>query len=138
MPLLLPKLARFVLLTWGIFDVLTGIASVAVPSAAFATTWPAVDADGEIMIRRAGVFWLAMGIAQLAAFRKPTPERLRLAALVRLTDGFADLVWLFAGPAFTPSGFATIGPSPLLCLLVAGLLWWVARSTSMLAAPAAA
>jgi hypothetical protein len=126
------RVLRVTLLVWGVFDVATGVISIADPDLVREALWPTAEPDALIMIRRAGVFWLMTGCVQLAAFRKfPCAELLRLVALLRVTDGIADIVWLSSGTAFSGQGYRTIGPSPALCFIVAWLAWRAARATSV-------
>lgn len=123
------RLTRAALGVWGVFDVATGLASLFAPSLVATAIWPSAHADARIMLRRAGAFWLAMGVAQLLAAWRPTSDRLRLAGIMRCIDGVADAAWLASVPAFSTNGWATIGPSPALCFAVGGLALYAARAT---------
>jgi hypothetical protein len=117
------KSLRFVLLSWGIFDVLTAATAIFAPALFTASLWPSASGDVHQLVRRTAAWWLVMGVAQLAAFANPKPERLKLVALLRLVDGLADVLWLLSSPGFSSQGWITIGISPPLCLLVAWLAW---------------
>ena len=124
-------IARLALGGWGVFDVATGLGALFAPDLVAGMLQTSASADALVMFRRAGAYWAFLGIVQLAAAMAPTRDRLRLAGVFRVVDGFADIAWLAAGPAFTTQGWLTIGVSPPLCFAVG---WLAFRAASALPA----
>jgi hypothetical protein len=120
-----------------VFDLALGLGSILAPSLIEALAWPTASVDAGVLLRRTGAIWLFFALAELAAFSKPTGERLRLVAVLRWMDVLADTLWLAFGSGFTTLGLLAIGAAPV-CNLGFGILLWryAARRDSESTAPA--
>lgn len=123
-----PAWLRTTLLGGATFDWMLGGFSVLLPDLVLAVLWPDAGAAAAALLRRTGVIWLVFAIAQTAAWRRPTPERLRAVVLLRLMDVPADLTWWGSATGLSAFGAWTIGGAPLANLTLSWLFWKASKT----------
>jgi hypothetical protein len=110
-----------------VFDLGLGLGSIVAPSLVASLAWPAGSGDATVLLRRTGAIWLFFAAAEIAAFLKPSSDRLKLVALLRWMDVPADTLWILFGSGFTTLGWVAIGAAPA-CNLCFGVILWRAAS----------